>query len=93
MSNDFRQTAELFQMEVELHLLQVDRRNYLSNPLIGYLNIISVLNKIADLWIIIQNLPLGYLVLSETKLDKYGPNEIEIKIDMVFLSILAGDYL
>ena len=61
-------------MGAELHLLQKDRRQYLNNPLIGYLNINSVRNKIADLQIFIQNIPLDYLVLSETKLDESFPN-------------------
>ena len=74
MRSDFRQTAELFQVGAELHLLQKDRRQYLNNPLIGYLNIYSVRNKIADLQIFIQNIPLDYLVFSETKLDESFPN-------------------
>ena len=49
-------------------------RQYLKNPLIGYLNINSVRNKIADLQIFIQNIPLEYLVLSETKLDESFSN-------------------
>ena len=61
-------------MGAELHLLQKDRRQYLNNPLIGYLNINSVRNKIADVQIFIQNIPLDYLVLSETKLDESFPN-------------------
>ena len=61
-------------MGAELHLLQKDERQYLSNPLIGYLNINSLRNKIADLQIFIQNIPLDYLVLSETKLDESFPN-------------------
>ena len=55
-------------------MLQKDRRQYLKNPLIAYLNINSVRNKIADLQIIIQNILLDYLVLSETKLDESFPN-------------------
>ena len=74
MSSDFRQTAELFQMGAELHLLQKDRRQYLNNTLIGYLNINSARNKIADHQIFIQNIPLHYLVLGETKLDEIFPN-------------------
>ena len=74
MSSDFRQGAGLFQMGAELHLFQKDRRQYLNNPLIGYLNINSVPNKIADLRIIIQSIPLDYHVLSETKLDESDPN-------------------
>ena len=61
-------------MGLELHLSQKDRRQYLNNPLIGYLNINSVRNKIADLQIFNQNIPLDYLVLSETKLDESFPN-------------------
>ena len=60
-------------MGAELHLLQKDRRQYLNNPLIGYMNINSVRIKTADLQIIIQNTPLDYLVLSETKLDESFP--------------------
>ena len=48
--------------------------------MIGYLNINSVPNKIADLQIIMQNIPLDYLVLSETKLGESFPNAL-FKID------------
>ena len=61
-------------MGAELHLLQKDRRQYLNNPLIGYFNINRIRNKIADLQIIIQNIPPDYLVLSETKLGENFPN-------------------
>ena len=54
------------------------------------MNINSVGNKIADLQIIIKSLPLDYLVLSETKLGKYGPDEIEAKIVVLLLSLLEG---
>ena len=60
-------------MGAELHLLQKDMRQYLKNPLIGCLNINSVRNKI-DLQMFIQNIPLDYFVLSETKLDESCPN-------------------
>ena len=49
----------------------------------GYVNI----NSIADLRIIMQSLPLGYHVLSKTKLDEYGIDEIEIKMVMVLLRL------
>ena len=68
-------------MEAELHLLKKDRRQYLNNHLVGYLNINSVRNKIADLQIIIQNIPLGYLVLRETELDESFPNA-QFKLDV-----------
>ena len=67
-------------MGEELHLLQKDRRQYLNSPLIGYLSINSVRNKIADPHVIIQNTPLDYLVLSETKLDESFPNA-QFKLD------------
>ena len=53
-------------MGAELHLLQKDRGQYLNNPLIGYLSIISVKNNIAAFQILITNIPLDYLVLSDT---------------------------
>ena len=74
MSCNFKQTAELFQMVAELHLLQEERRKYLNNLLIGYSNINCVRNKIADLRRITQSLPLDYFVLSETKLDESFQN-------------------
>ena len=61
-------------MGAELHPLQKDRRQYLNNPWIGYLNINGIRNKITDLRIIIENIPLDYPVPSETKLDESFPN-------------------
>ena len=55
--------------------------------MICYLNK-SVRNKIADLRIIKQSLPLDCLALRETKSDKYGPDEIEIKIVVVLLGFI-----
>ena len=87
MSCDFRQTAELFRWDfLKLNLLQKDRRKKKNNPL----KINCVRNKIADLRTIIQNLHLDYLVLSGTKLFKYGADEIEIKIVVVLLILLEG---
>ena len=56
-------------MGAELH-----KRKYLNNPLTGYLSMNSVRNKIPDLRIIIQSLPLDYLVLSKSKLGESFPN-------------------
>ena len=44
------------------------------NPLLGYLNINSLRNKIIDLGEIIQYLNLDYFVLSETKIDSSFPS-------------------
>ena len=46
-----------------------------------------ITNSIADLQIIMQSLPLDYHVLSKTKLDEYGIDEIEIKMVMVLLRL------
>ena len=48
--------------------------------MIGYLNVNGVPNKITDLQIIIQNIPLDCHVLRETKLDESFPNA-QFKID------------
>ena len=61
-------------MGAELYPLRKDRRQYLNNPLIGYVNITSVCNKVADLQIIIQNILLDDLALCETRLDESFPN-------------------
>ena len=50
-----------------------NRLKYVNNPLIGYLNINSLRNKIVDLREIILELSLDYLVLSETKIDESFP--------------------
>ena len=50
-----------------------NRLKYVNNPLIGYLNINSLRNKIVDLREIILELSLDYLVVSETKIDKSFP--------------------
>ena len=43
------------------------------NPVIAHLNLNSLKNMINDLGIFIQDIPLDYFVLSETKLDKSFP--------------------
>ena len=55
-------------------MLQNDRLKFLHNPLIADLNINSLRNKVIDLGEILKDLPLDYLVISETKLDESFPN-------------------
>ena len=55
-------------------MLQDDRLKLLHNPLIAYLNINSLRNKVIDLGEILKDLPLDYMVISETKLDESFPN-------------------
>ena len=56
-----------------LQQLQEDRLKHCKNPLIGYLNINSLRNKITDLRVIMKTLPLDYLILNETKKDESFP--------------------
>ena len=54
-------------MEEDLQILQENRMKFHNNPLLGYLNISSLRNKVIDLRIIFKTLSLNYFVLSETK--------------------------
>ena len=58
----------------DLEMLQNDRLKFLHNPRIAYLNINSLRNKVIDLGEILKDLPLDYLVISETKLDGSFPS-------------------
>ena len=60
-------------MEADLQILQDDRVKYHNNPLLGYLKINSLRNKVTDLRIIFKDLSLDYFVLSEAKLDESFP--------------------
>ena len=60
-------------IEADLQILQEDRIKFHNNPLLGYLNINSLRNKVTDLRIIFKGLSLDYFVLSETKLDESFP--------------------
>ena len=57
-----------------LEILQNDRLKFLHNPLIAYLNINSLRNKVIDLGEILKDSLLDYLVISETKLHESFPN-------------------
>ena len=69
-------------------MLQNDRVNFLHNPLIDYLNINSLRNKVIDLGEILKDLPLDYLVISETKLDESFPSS-QLKRDGYLFSTWA----
>ena len=53
--------------------LRENRLKYVNNPLIGYLNINSLRNKIVDLGELILELSPDYLVLNKTKIDQSFP--------------------
>ena len=57
-----------------LEMLQNDRLQFLHNQRIAYLNITSLRNKVIVLGVILKDLPLNYLVISETKLDESFQN-------------------
>ena len=59
--------------ETGLQQLQEDKLKHCKNPLIGYLNINSLRNKITLLRVIMKTLPLDYFVLNETKIDESFP--------------------
>ena len=52
---------------------QKHTKKHHKNPLIGYLIITSLRNKITDLWINMKTLSLDCLDLSETKIDESFP--------------------
>ena len=54
-------------------MLKKDRLNYPRNPLIGYLNINFIRNKIADIREVFIKLQLNYFVSSETKIHESFP--------------------
>ena len=60
-------------IEADLLILQEDRIKFHNNPLLGYLNINSLRNKVTYLRIIFKGLSLDYFVLSEIKLDESFP--------------------
>ena len=54
---------------LDLQILGKNRLKYLTNLLIGYLNINSLRSKITDVREVIGKLSLDYFVISETKFD------------------------
>ena len=58
----------------DLQILRKLRLKYPRNPLIGYLNINSLRNKIIDVRELIGRLQLDYFVISETKLGSSFPS-------------------
>ena len=59
---------------LDLQILSKNRVKYPTNPLIAYLNINSLRNKIIDVREVIGKMSLDYLVISETKLDESFPS-------------------
>ena len=64
----------------DLEMLQNDRLKFLHNALIAYLNINGLRNRVIDLGEILKDLPLGYLLIKETKSDESLPSS-QIKLN------------
>ena len=57
------------------NLIEV-RKKYPKNPLIGYLNINSIRNKIVYLKVLLEKAPFDNLCIDETKLDSSFQNHL-----------------
>ena len=57
----------------DLQSLKLVRSDNTENPMIGYLNLNSLRNKIIDLREVLKHISLDYFVVSETKLDNSFP--------------------
>ena len=60
-------------MAADLHKLKLIRNADLKHPIIGYLNLNSLRNKMHEVKELFRDLSLEYLVLAETKLMKSFP--------------------
>ena len=77
LDDDIRNTKlgiSVSKSAADLEMLQNDILKFLYNPLIAYLNINCLRNNVIDLGEILKDLPLEYLVISETKLDESFPD-------------------
>ena len=60
-------------LQDDLQILKDAILNSSKNHSIAYLNLDSLRNKITELRILLQDIPLDYFVLSDTKLDNSFP--------------------
>ena len=77
LDDDIRNTKlgiSVSKSAADLEMLQNDILKFLYNPPIAYLNINCLRNNVIDLGEILKDLPLEYLVISETKLDESFPD-------------------
>ena len=58
-------------MDADLHKLKLIRKAHLNNPIIDYLNLNSLKNKIHEVREVFRDLSLNYFVLSETKIYEF----------------------
>ena len=60
-------------MEADIQILQGGSVRIHTNLILDYLNINSLLNRVADLRVIMKDLSLHYFILNETKLEGSFP--------------------
>ena len=72
----FHSNVNREQENLDISSLVRSRKNYPNNPLIGYLNINSLRNKIDCLQILLEKAPLDILCVDETKLDNSFPDPL-----------------
>ena len=77
--SDLSKTSSL---AADIQVLHHERLKHNENPMIGYLNINSLWNKLTTLKAILKYLSLDYFVISETKLDESSPN-VQFTIDEI----------
>ena len=68
--SDLRRTSSL---ATDLQVLHHERLKHNKNPMIGYLNMNSLQNKLTYLKVVLKYLSLDYFIVSETKLDEIFP--------------------
>ena len=66
-------------MDADLHKLKLIRKAHLNNPIIDYLNLNSLKNKIHEVREVFRDLSLNYFVLSETKIYDEFPGSVFIR--------------
>ena len=59
-------------MGADLHKLKLIRKAHLNNPIIGYLNLNSLRNKIHEVSEVFGDLSLDYFVLEAGLMESYG---------------------
>ena len=72
--NDGDLSRTFSSLTTDFQVLHPERLKHNKNPMIGYLNINSLRNKLTHLGVILKYLSLDYFVLSETELDESFTN-------------------
>ena len=71
------------EMGADLHKLKLIRKAHLNNPIIGYLNLNSLRNKIHEVCEVFGDLSLDYFVLGADLMESYGEWRVTV-YDVIF---------